>query len=95
MLTATVICDMSDTESIQREIGFGQEVYDKDGTKLGTVEEGIEALSAEHVVAGASGEATLVWRCSTCGAVGDIAEMSDSCPDCGAAKEDIYYWQED
>jgi rubrerythrin len=98
---------MSETERVQREASFGQDVYDEDGEKLGTVRgfdehgfyvtvgDGIEALSAEHVAAGSSGEATLVWRCWECGAVGDIAEVPEDCPDCGAPKEDIYYWQED
>jgi hypothetical protein len=52
-------------------VGFGTTVYDDDGVALGTVrgfdehgfyvttEEGIEALSGEHLTAGAPGEAEL------------------------------------
>jgi len=106
MPAATVVRSMSDTEE-PREIGFGEDVYDEAGQKIGTVrgfdehgfyvtvKEGIEALSSEHVTAGPSGEATLMWRCWECGAMGDIEEIPESCPDCDAPREEIYYWQED
>ena len=41
------------------------------------------------------GEAELLWRCSQCGELGDIEEMPDTCPGCGARKEELYYWTED
>ena len=90
-----------------RQVGFGVEVYDEEGTKLGrvrgfdehgfyvTTAEGMEALSAEHVTAGNPGEATLMWRCWKCGEVGRIEDIPEACPSCGAPREDIYYWQED
>lgn len=87
---------------------IGQTVYDEEGTALGTVrgvtedgftvtpEEGIEALSVEHTRAGHElGEATLTWTCGKCGAIGDIENLPDSCPDCGAAAEFLYYRIED
>jgi hypothetical protein len=37
----------------------------------------------------------LLWRCSDCGAVGDIEDVPDACPDCGAPREHLYYWIED
>ena len=90
------------------QLSVGQTVYDADGTALGTVRgfdedgflsttrAGIEALSIEHERAGhAFGEAELVWRCSQCGAVGDLDEMPDDCPDCAAPREELYYWTED
>jgi rubrerythrin len=86
----------------------GQRVYDADGTKLGTVRgfdedgffvttrEGIEALSVEHERAGHEfGGAELVWRCSQCGAIGELGDLPEECPDCGAPREDLYYWTED
>jgi hypothetical protein len=89
------------------DLAAGETVYDADGNKLGeirgfdehgfyvTMREGIDALSSEHVRAGMAGEAELMWRCWECGAVGQIEEIPDECPDCGAPKEDIYYWIED
>jgi rubrerythrin len=86
----------------------GQTVYDDDGTEIGTVRgfdedgffvttrRGIAAMSIEHERAGHEfGEAELVWRCSQCGAVGDIDELPAACPDCDAPREDLYYWTED
>jgi hypothetical protein len=89
------------------KIGFGAPIYDADGNQLGTVrgfdehgfyvstDEGIEALSGEHIVAGMPGEAELMWRCWECGELGAIDDLPDECPACGADKEAIYYWQED
>jgi Zn finger protein HypA/HybF involved in hydrogenase expression len=89
-------------------IGVGTDVYTEEGEHIGTVRgfdpdgffvttrEGVEKLSVEHERAGgAFGEAELLWRCGNCGAVGDIEEIPGECPDCGAPKEDIYYWTED
>jgi rubredoxin len=89
-------------------VTIGTTVYTEDGDALGTVRgfdedgffvttrDGIEALSVEHERAGHGfGEAELAWRCSQCGAMGDIDAMPDACPDCGAPREDLYYWTED
>jgi len=97
---------MSETDA-HPQIAFGHEVYDEEGRTLGTIrgfdehgfyvtmEEGIEALSDEHVTAGEPGEATLMWRCWSCGEMGKIEDIPDRCTNCGAPKEDIYYWTED
>jgi len=90
------------------DLAFGMTVYDDEGAELGTirgfdehgfyvtVEDGLEALSSEHVSTGAAGQAELMWRCWECGAMGDIQDdIPEECPDCGAPKEDIYYWTED
>jgi len=37
----------------------------------------------------------LVWRCSQCGAVGDLGTLLEACPDCNTPREDRYYWTED
>ncbi|MFB6101783.1 MAG: rubredoxin-like domain-containing protein [Haloplanus sp.] len=94
--------------SEETRLGVGQTVSDAAGTKLGTIRGfdedgffvttrgGIEALSVEHERAGHEfGEAELVWRCSQCGAVGDLGELPEACPDCDAPREDLYYWTED
>lgn len=96
------------SERTTTDVGLGQSVYGDEGTELGTVRgfdehgfyvtvtDGVEALSAEHVTAGVAAEAELMWRCWECGAMGEIDDdIPDSCPDCGAPKEDIYYWTED
>ncbi|WEL21028.1 rubredoxin-like domain-containing protein [Halorhabdus sp. BNX81] len=89
------------------DVTFGTEIYDEAGTRLGTVrgfdehgfyvstDGGIAALSSEHLASGIAGEAELMWRCWSCGEMGDIEKLPDECPACGAPKEDIYYWQED
>ncbi|MDG5777235.1 hypothetical protein VB773_00750 [Haloarculaceae archaeon H-GB2-1] len=97
---------MSDTDETVR-LAFGEAVYDEEGNQLGqirgfdehgfyvTTDEGIEALSSEHLTTGKAAEAELMWRCWECGAMGDIEELPEECPDCGAPKEEIYYWTED
>jgi len=100
---------MEQTDSLPDPVEPGQAVYDDDGTPLGTIrgfdsdgfyvttQEGIEALSSEHVSAGHEfGEAELAWRCDECGEMGGIKDgLPDSCPDCGAPKEALFYWTED
>jgi rubrerythrin len=88
-------------------VSFGTTVYDEDGTELGrvrgfdehgfyvTTDEGMAGLSREHLTAGNPGEATLMWRCWECGAMGEIDDLPEECPDCAAPREDLYYWQED
>jgi hypothetical protein len=89
-------------------VSIGTELYTENGRAVGTVRgftddgfvvstrEGIDSLSIEHERAGHEyGEAELMWRCSTCGEMGDIHEMPDECPNCGAEKEKLYYWTED
>jgi|SRR5699024_10441750 len=91
------------------DVEVGTTVYTDDGEKVGTVRgfdedgffvttrEGVESLSVEHERAGGSfGEAELMWRCSNCGEMGKLDDdIPDTCPNCGAPKEDLYYWTED
>lgn len=96
---------MTDTEP---RVLVGQTVYDDDGRPLGSVRgitddgftvataDGIEALSVAHGRAGhelARGE--LTWQCAKCGAIGDIETLPETCPDCGAPPEEIFYRIED
>ncbi|MFB6309275.1 MAG: rubredoxin-like domain-containing protein [Haloarculaceae archaeon] len=86
---------------------FGDTVYDEKGRAVGSIrgfdehgfyvslDDGIESLSGEHITAGLPGEGELMWRCWECGAMGEIEDIPETCPDCGAPKEDIYYWTED
>lgn len=89
-------------------VSIGTEVHNADGDHIGTVRgftengfvvtsrEGIEALSIEHERSGHEfGEAELMWRCTECGEMGKISDMPEECPNCGAEKEQIYYWTED
>jgi rubrerythrin len=93
-------------QSESRDIGFGTEVFDDEGNELGTirgfdehgfyvsVDQDIESLSGEHLATGSTGEAVM-WRCWNCGEMGEIENIPEECPACGAPKEDIYYWEED
>jgi len=106
LVAESVVDGMSDTDETI-DVGLGEIVYDEDGNALGTVrgfdehgfyvttEEGIEALSAEHVSTGVAGEAELMWRCWECGEMGQIEAIPETCPSCGAEREAIYYWIED
>ncbi|QLK24632.1 hypothetical protein HYG81_10915 [Natrinema zhouii] len=90
-------------------LGFGTTVYTEDGTEIGrvrgvdengvyiTLREGIEGLSVEHVRSGQKfGEAELMWRCWECGELGRLdRDVPNECPNCGADREDLYYWTED
>ncbi|MEF8800884.1 MAG: hypothetical protein V5A38_07235 [Halolamina sp.] len=61
-----------------------------------TTREGIDALSIEHERAGHEfGEAELLWRGVDCGKLGDIGDIPDQCPACGADRMALYYWTVD
>jgi rubrerythrin len=99
---------MADDVSLD-DLNFGTEIFDDEGRTLGHIRgfdesgfyvsfaEGLEGLSVEHVAPrGSFGEAELMWRCWECGALGELdGSIPESCPDCGARKEDLYYWVED
>ena len=98
---------MEPTES-HTTVDVGTPVFDEDGVELGTVRgivddgflvstrEGIEALSVAHEHSPPEvGEAELLWRCDACGEMGDIADLPDACPNCGASREQLYYYVDD
>lgn len=100
---------MSDNRqrTAERRVTLGQRVFDGDGNELGrirgldengfyvTTGEQLAALSVGHDPTTRGGEKELLWRCWECGELGKIADILESCPACGAPKEEIYYWQED
>lgn len=91
----------------QQQVSFGETVYDEEGNELGRVRgldehgfyvttgEGVIAMSVEHEADTKSGIKELQWRCWDCGEIGAIEEMPETCPNCGAPEEDLYYWQQD
>ncbi len=93
----------------ERGIALGQPLYDEDGHEVGTVRgveergvfvtlrRGVEALSVEHARSGhAFGQAELVWRCMTCGEMGEIDDqLPETCPNCGVPRTELMYWTED
>lgn len=37
-----------------------------------------------------------MWRCDGCGALRSLRDgLPDQCPECGAPKEQLFYWAED
>lgn len=89
-------------------VTVGTTVYTEAGDEIGTIRgfdddgfyvttrDDIANLSVEHARSGHEfGEAELMWRCSNCGEMGDVAEIPDACPNCDGPREDLYYWTED
>lgn len=95
-----------DTDA-ERDVTFGQTVYDGSGNELGhvrgldedgfyvTIAEGVTAMSTGHDADNRTGVKELHWRCWDCGEIGALAEMPEECPNCGAPEEELYYWQQD
>ncbi len=89
------------------DIVAGQSVYDEDGNKLGKVrgidESGfyVDAEGGDKMPLDRArdvfGKAYVMWRCWECGKMGQIEGngLPAECPDCGARREDLYYWAED
>ncbi|EMA39505.1 DUF7130 family rubredoxin-like protein [Halobiforma nitratireducens] len=88
-------------------VDIGQSIYDGDGNELGTVrgvdDDGFYVLAPEAKPEQTLGEARdvtgkdyVMWRCWECGEMGRIeADLPGECPDCGAPREELYYWAED
>lgn len=91
------------------DVALGETLYTEDGEAVGTIRgleeggvfvtirEGAEKLNIEHARSGHQfGEAELMWRCTTCGEMGEIKDgLPDNCPNCDAEKEALMYWKED
>ena len=94
-----------------QSIDAGTAVYTEDGEKLGEIdgftEQGFEvAVTGQDSASDPSedrepgkefGEGYLMWRCDNCGEMGELGDdgMPEECPNCGAAKEDLYRYTED
>ncbi|WP_435063448.1 DUF7130 family rubredoxin-like protein [Halobaculum sp. EA56] len=99
--------EREEDEARVTDISVGQSVYDDDGNELGTVrgidDAGFYVLSTEDTgrvtleeARSAFGESYVMWRCWECGEMGQIeGDLPAQCPDCGAPREDLYYWVED
>lgn len=95
----------ADPESIEP----GEAVYDREGRLLGRVtgltDEGFEIETVdrddpdrvdEEIPDGTFGEGYLMWRCLECGEMGELDEgLPESCPNCGAPREDLTEVTED
>jgi len=88
----------------------GEPVFDRNGKLLGSVagatEDGfeVETVDPDHpggvdqkeIPGQEFGEGYLMWRCGECGEMGELDDnLPESCPSCGAPKEDLMYWTED
>jgi rubrerythrin len=85
----------------------GQHLYDAEGREVGviraitdtgvevTTRGDVETVSLKRALDTDVGEGYLVWRCATCGELGDLDEMPDRCPGCGANREELYAYLED
>lgn len=95
-------------DSLYGGIEIGQPVFDEHGNEIGSVR-GVdrsgfyvladrreEELSPITEIRDITGTVYVMWRCWDCGEMGRIdSELPDTCPNCGAPKEDLYYWAED
>jgi hypothetical protein len=89
------------------DVTVGTVVYDEDGEELGRVrgldDEGFYVRVGEthgrltlSEARDVFGKAYVMWRCWECGEMGRIeGDLPDACPDCGAPREELYYWAED
>jgi hypothetical protein len=102
---------MSESGSEEREtladVEVGQAIYDENGTEIGRVR-GLDDDGFYVRAGGAVGRLTLsrardlfgkayvMWRCWDCGEMGSLeGDLPPECPDCGAPREELYYWAED
>lgn len=95
------------TDSDARDLEPGEMVYDQGGQLLGRVT-GVTAtgyeielldpdeVDPEEIPGQEFGEGYLMWRCNDCGEMGQLDDgMPETCPDCGAAKEELSEVRED
>ena len=96
---------MSESSPDSPTVAVGDAVFNDSGEQLGTIRRVDQAGFRVEFASGVavhpesrsslSGEVELVWRCAACGEVGEIKDIPDACPSCGASREDLYYWIED
>lgn len=88
------------TDAATQTLKPGQRLYGGTGREVGgiqgisevgvevNVHGDVETTSLRHVPGMTLGEGYLLWRCSECGEVGDIEQLPDRCPFCGAVLSD-------
>lgn len=96
-----------DSDTLFAGVEIGETIYNEDGDPLGSVR-GIDS-SGFYVLApddapttpvtearGLTGRDYIMWRCWECGEMGKIENsLPAACPECGAPREELYYWAED
>lgn len=99
--------DDSEAASRTQVLKPGQQVYNEAGRLIGVIQavtetgvevntrSDVEALSLRQSSSVNLGEGYLVWRCSECGELGDIDQIPEQCPSCGASRENLYAYLED
>jgi len=97
----------SEVASTDRALKPGQRVYDEAGRVIGVIQaitdigvevntdSDVETLSLRQSPSVNLGEGYLVWRCSECGELGELNQIPDHCPSCGASKDTLYAYLED
>lgn len=99
--------DMAETDETFVDVTPGQRVFDESGEELGHVrgvdQDGFYVRAPDS--AGLTldrardifGKVYVMWRCWDCGRMGKIEgeSLPESCPDCDAPREALYYWAED
>jgi Zn finger protein HypA/HybF involved in hydrogenase expression len=97
----------SEVASTDRVLKPGQRVYDEAGRVIGVIQaitdigvevntdSDVETLSLRQSPSVNLGEGYLVWRCSECGELGELNQIPDHCPSCGASKDTLYAYLED
>lgn len=96
-----------ETDDLFTDVSPGQRVFDADGQMLGQVKgvdqngfyvrvDGDGGLTIERA-RDVFGKAYVMWRCFDCGYMGRLNgdSLPPECPDCGARREELYYWMED
>jgi Zn finger protein HypA/HybF involved in hydrogenase expression len=88
-------------------VTISETVYNESGKPLGTVRgvdaDGFYVLGSERAPKTTIAEALeiterdhVMWRCWECGAMDQTeGSLPSNCPDCGAPREDLYYYVED
>ncbi|TKX69118.1 rubredoxin-like domain-containing protein [Halorubrum sp. SP9] len=98
---------MASEEPVFANVSIGQEVYNEDGERLGSIrgvdDDGFYVASPSGTdtltltdARDVFGTAYVMWRCWECGEMGEIGDqLPANCPSCDAPREELYYWAED
>lgn len=96
-----------ENDQLYAGVTMGEPIYNEEGESLGVVRgidtDGFYVRASEGAPKKAITEMEeiterdqIMWRCWECGAMGKIeASLPAECPECGAPREELYYWEED